>query len=142
MCTRRFPSRVLSLIVATAIVPNTVAVSQPSAKDKNANRIKPYAKDPRYWQYRGKPLLLLGGSKTDHIFLLDDLKEHLDEIAKAGGNYVRCTMSQREGLDLKPHKHLGDGRFDLNRWNDEYWKRFANCLVWCDERDIIIRSHS
>jgi len=24
--------------------------------------------------------MLLGGSKTDHLFLLDDLKAHLDEI--------------------------------------------------------------
>ena len=101
--------------------------------------IKPYTKNPRYWQYKGKPVLLLGGSKTDHIFLLDDLKEHLDEIAAVGGNYVRCTMSQREEKELKPHKLLPNGKFDLNQWNEDYWQRFANCLKWCNERDIIIQ---
>ena len=106
---------------------------------RNADCIKPYEKNPRYWQYRGEPVLLLGGSKTDHIFLLDDLKEHLDELCAVGGNYVRNTMSQREGLDLKPHKRLSSGKFDLNQWNGEYWKRFANCLAWCRERSIIIQ---
>ena len=106
---------------------------------RNADCIKPYKKNLGYWQYKGKPVLLLGGSKTDHIFLLDDLKSHLDEMAAAGGNCVRNTMSQREGLDLKPHKRLSTGKFDLNQWNGEYWKRFANCLKWCREREIIIQ---
>ncbi len=33
-----------------------------AAGDKNADRIKPYAENPRYWQYNGKPVMLLGGS--------------------------------------------------------------------------------
>jgi len=36
-------------------------------------RIQVYEKNPRYWQYKGQPVLLLGGGKTDHIFLLDDI---------------------------------------------------------------------
>jgi len=110
-----------------------------AAADNNADRIKPYAKNPRYWQYQGEPVMLLGGSKTDHIFLLDDLKTHLDEIAEVGANYVRNTMSQREGQDLKPHKLLPDGKFDLNQWNDDYWRRFENMLKWTAERKIIVQ---
>ena len=110
-----------------------------SAAEVNHNRIQPYGKNPHYWQYKGRPVLLLGGSKTDHIFLLDDLEQHLDEMAQVGGNYVRCTMSQREAPDLKPHARRDDGKFDLNEWNADYWNRFANCLKWCHERDIIIQ---
>lgn len=110
-----------------------------AAEDKNSDRIKPYSENPHYWQYKGEPVMLLGGSKTDHIFLLDDLEAHLDEMQEVGANYVRCTMSQREGLDLKPHKRLPDGKFDLDQWNEDYWKRFADCLRWCDERDIVIQ---
>ena len=87
---------------------------------KNANRIRPYAENPRYWQYKGKPVMLLGASKTDHLFLIDDLKVHLDEIKATGGNYVRNTMSQREGKELKPYKLLVDGRFDLDQWNGAF----------------------
>ncbi len=45
----------------------------PAAERRDADAIRPWSKDPRYWQYRGEPVLLLGGSKTDHIFLLEDL---------------------------------------------------------------------
>ena len=108
-------------------------------QDLKDNSIRPYAKNPRYWQYNGKPVMLLGGSKTDHIFLLDDLKTHLDEIHSVGANYVRNTMSQREGKDLKPHKLLPDGKFDLDKWNGEYWKRFENMLTWTAEREIFVQ---
>ena len=110
-----------------------------AADSKNADRIKPYGENPHYWQYQGKPVLLLGGSKTDHIFLLDDLKTHLDEIQAVGANYVRNTMSQREGKALKPHELLTDGKFDLDRWNQEYWKRFGNMLKWTAEREIVVQ---
>jgi len=104
-----------------------------------SDRIQPYAENPRYWQYKGKPVMLLGGSKTDHIFLLDDLKPHLDEMQAVGANYVRNTMSQREGKDLKPHKLLPDGKFDLDLWNEEYWQRFQNMLKWTAEREIFVQ---
>ena len=58
-------------------------------------RIKPWAKNPRYWQYKGQPVLLLGGSKDDSLFQIPDLKKHLDLIASVGANYVRNTMSSR-----------------------------------------------
>lgn len=101
--------------------------------------VRPYRANPAYWEYRGQPVLLLGGSKTDHIFLLDDLEAHLDEIASVGGNYVRNTMSQREDVRLKPHALLPDGRFDLDVWNEEYWQRFEDMLRWTAERDIIVQ---
>ncbi len=93
---------------------------------KDQDRIQPYSSNRFYWQYKGQPVLLLGGSKTDHIFLAEGLKEHLDEMAAVGANYVRNTMSQREGVDLKPLQRLSDGRFDLNQCNDEYWQRFTD----------------
>lgn len=128
-------SLVVGMIVISAVFVSELRASQPS----NEGCIRPYAKNPRYWEYKGVPVLLLGGSKTDHIFLLEDLKEHLDEMVSVGGNYVRNTMSQREGLELKPYKLLSDKKFDLNQWNTTYWKRFSNCLKWCKARDIIIQ---
>ncbi|HUV67415.1 MAG TPA: DUF6298 domain-containing protein [Sedimentisphaerales bacterium] len=127
------------LILCASVFSVVLAPELKGNQPSNQNCIKPYGQNPRYWQYEGKPVLLLGGSKTDHIFLLDDLKPHLDEIASVGANYVRNTMSQREGPDLKPHKRLPDGKFDLNQWNADYWDRFANCLQWCKEREIVIQ---
>ncbi|MFC1714258.1 DUF6298 domain-containing protein [Candidatus Poribacteria bacterium] len=135
----RFSSLFMLQLMMVAVLLNAYTVSQLWAQDKNADRIKPYTKNPRYWQYKGKPVMLLGGSKTDHLFLLDDLKAHLDEIHAVGVNYVRNTMSQREGKDLRPHKLLPDGKFDLDQWNEEYWQRFADMLKWTAERDIVVQ---
>jgi len=124
--------RVVVLMLAASFMPAAACADE-------ADRIRPYEVNPHYWQYKGRPVMLLGGSKTDHIFLLDDLREHLDEIHAVGANYVRNTMSQREGKELKPHRLLPDGKFDMDQWNDEYWRRFQNMLKWTAERDIIVQ---
>jgi hypothetical protein len=38
------------------------------ARGNEADRIQPYAKNPTYWQYLGKPVMLLGGSDEDNLF--------------------------------------------------------------------------
>ena len=102
-------------------------------------RIHPDEKNLRYWHYKGQPVMLLGGSKTDHIFSADQLEEHLDEMVAVGANYVRNTMSQREGADLKPFQLLTNNKFDLDQWNKNYWRRLEYALRLCYERDIIIQ---
>jgi hypothetical protein len=32
-----------------------------------------------------------------------------------------------------------DGKYDLDNWNDEYWRRFENMLKLTSERDIIVQ---
>jgi hypothetical protein len=108
-------------------------------QDSRDKGIIPWSENPRYWQYNGKPVMLLGGSQTDHLFLLEDLKSHLDDMQAVGANYVRNTMSQREGLDLKPYKLLPSGKFDMDQWNEEYWQRFGNMLKWTAEREIFVQ---
>jgi len=107
----------------------------------NPDRIRPWERDSRYWQYRGEPVLLLGGSKDDNLFQIPDLKEHLDEMARIGANYIRNTMSDRQdkGFELYPFHRLADGRYDLDQWSDEYWQRFHNMLTWTAERQIIVQ---
>jgi len=107
----------------------------------DTDRIRPYERNPRYWQHKGQPVLLLGGSEDDNLFQIPNLKEHLDAIQAAGGNYIRNTMSDRNdrGFEVYPFKQLPDGKYDLNQWNDEYWQRFANMLKWTEERDIIVQ---
>ncbi|HOX02699.1 MAG TPA: DUF6298 domain-containing protein [Candidatus Paceibacterota bacterium] len=106
-----------------------------------ADRIRPWEANPRYWQHRGQPVLLLGGSKDDNLFQIPDLKEHLDEIRAAGGNYIRNTMSDRndKGFEAYPFRKLANGKYDLEQWNNEYWRRFENMLRWTAEREIIVQ---
>jgi hypothetical protein len=104
-------------------------------------RIRPWAKNPRYWQYEGKPLLLLGGSVDDNLFQLPDLDRHLDEIRTAGANYIRNTMSDRRdhGSEVYPYLRRPDGKYDLEKWNPEYWRRFERLLSGTQIRRIIVQ---
>ncbi len=130
------PSASLAGIVALLL-----AASSPVTRANDPDRIQPWTANPAYWQFHGKPVLLLGGSKDDNLFQIPDLREHLDAIRAAGGNYIRNTMSDRkdQGFEVYPFLQLPDGRYDLERWNDEYWRRFDNMLRWTAERRIIVQ---
>ncbi len=111
------------------------------AEAPGSDPIRPCKENPRFWEYKGKPVLLLGGTKDDNLFQLPDLKDHLDRLASVGGNYIRNTMSDRnnKGFELYPFKKLASGKYDLDRLNEEYWTRFSNMLRWTGERDIIVQ---
>jgi hypothetical protein len=103
-------------------------------------RVQPYPANRFYWQYKGQPVLLLGGSVEDNLFQIPDLMAHLDLLASVGGNYIRCTMSSRDPGDVWPFGRASEQElYDLDTWNEVYWERFSNCLQWCYERDIILQ---
>ncbi len=105
------------------------------------NRIEIYGKNPAYWQCNGESVLLLGGSVDDSLFQIPDLKAHLELLKSVGGNYIRNTMSSRndKGFEVHPFKKLANGKYDLEKWNDEYWNRFENMLKLTHQRDIIVQ---
>ena len=105
----------------------------------DSGNIRIYEKNPQYWQYKGKPVVLIGGSVEDNLFQIPNLKEHLDLLKSVGGNYVRNTMSARDDGNVWQFAKLDNGKYDLDRWNDEYWKRFENFLELTEERDIIVQ---
>jgi len=100
------------------------------------DHIQPYGENPRYWQYKGKPVLLLGGSVEDNLFQIADLEEHLRLLRSVGGNYVRCTMSSRDEGDVWPFEKDGD-LYDLEKPSQEYWARFERFLELAAALDII-----
>jgi hypothetical protein len=118
-----------------------VAASALSAADRD--RIQPWTVNPSYWQYKSSPVLLLGGSDDDNLFQWpgERLRPQLDLLKRAGGNYLRNTMSDRHdgNWELYPFEKLPNAKYDLNRWNDDYWDRFDQFLRWTAERDIIVQ---
>ena len=104
---------------------------------KNEDRIQPYTKNPWYWQYRGDPVLLLGGSVEDNVYQIPDIEAHLDLLAARGGNYVRCTMSCRDAGDVWWHDKDAGGKYDLTKPGAEHWERFERFLNLAAERDIV-----
>jgi hypothetical protein len=100
--------------------------------------------NPYYWQYRGKPVLLLGGTSavdrtfTDEgMFHRNDLTAELDKLTAAGGNYVRNLMSLGGRADTVAPFALAGERYDLDKWNEEYWRRFETFLRETAARGVI-----
>ena len=113
-------------------------------------QITPYARNPSYWQYNGRPILLFGGSNRDNIFQWagdgTKLTDHLDLLTSSGGNYIRCTISSREYTsegyrwDLLPYPFATvNGRYDLRKWNAGYWNKLRTFLAETKRRCIIVQ---
>ena len=128
----------LSLLICAAEI--TYSQNMPNYDKK---RIRPWSENNRYWQYEGKPIILLGASDDDNLFQwpAELLIPHLDNMKKIGANFVRNTMSDRrdKGFEVYPFKETDDGRYDLNQWNEVYWKRFDFFLKESAKRNIIVQ---
>jgi hypothetical protein len=88
-------------ILATVLL-GTPLFSMPAVEPTATEGIRVYVENPFYWQYQGKPVLLLGGSSApkgglndEGMFLWPDVAGSLDRLVSAGGNYTRCLMSGR-----------------------------------------------
>ncbi|MDZ7694546.1 MAG: hypothetical protein U5K69_26065 [Balneolaceae bacterium] len=103
--------------------------------------IQPYTENPWYWQYKGKPKVLKGGSNDDNLFQWtgNRLTDHLDLMASLGGNYVRNTMSDGGEGNVYAFMEVKEGTYDLDQWNGEYWDRLRFFLQETHERDIIVQ---
>ncbi len=124
----------LSLFVVLIQVACTPIVKPP---------LRPWEENAWYWSYREEPVLLLGGSDDDNLFQWPEKKllAQLDRLDAAGGNVVRNTMSDRKdkGFEIYPFKRLDNGKYDLDRWNEEYWERFERFLRETVKRDIVVQ---
>jgi len=108
--------------------------------EADKDQIQPCSANPFYWQYKGKPVMLLGGTWQDNLFNHPTgLAGHLDLLVSVGGNYVRNTMSHRNKGNVFAWDRTENGLFDLDSFNNEYWQRFRNFLELCYQRDIIVQ---
>ncbi len=107
--------------------------------------IRPYEDNSYYWQYKGQPVLLLGGSDQDNLFnhpdiAPDGLEAHLDLLRPVGGNTFRNTMSSRDAGNLLAfHRDPDTGLYDLDRFHDASRQRLDNPLTLANARDIIVQ---
>jgi hypothetical protein len=106
----------------------------PTTAAAETDRIRPYEANASYWQFNGRPVLLLGGSDQDNLFNHPKLgpaglEAHLDLLVAVGGNYVRNTMSSRDRADDRSDRYNDDnlyafhrdeetGLYDLDRFNE------------------------
>jgi hypothetical protein len=108
-----------------------------SKTPSTSSRIQPSSQYARFWQFKSEPVFLLGSTTDDNLFQHKNVEKELDNLVAAGGNYIRCTLSSRDSGNVQPFKKTADGRYDLEQWNEEYWRRLRHCLQVCYERDIM-----
>ena len=96
---------VFGLVAAWALAAGTFAAEP---------LLRPWAENSWYWSYQGQPVLLLGGSDDDNLFQWpeEQLAAQLDRLARAGGNVIRNTMSDRKdkGFEVYPFRRRDDGK--------------------------------
>ena len=133
----------LSTCVITALM-NTEVHSQNINNELDIRQqfeIQPYKKNPWYWEFNGKPILLRGGTDDDNLFQWTGVKltDHLDLLKSVGGNYVRNTMSDRDSGNVYAHTPDATGKYDLEVWNEEYWSRLEIFLIETSKREIVVQ---
>jgi len=128
------------LRLGALFLPAILLIAGASAMAAEDGRIHPYAENPRYWQYKGRPVLLLGGTDDDNLFQweAERLAAQLDLLVSIGGNYVRNTMSDRDEDNVYAFARVGD-RYDLDTWNEEYCRRLESFLRLAADRDVIVQ---
>jgi hypothetical protein len=121
---------------------SVIALLMLISKGGNAE-LMPWPENPHQWSYGGRPLILAGASDDDNLFQwpTERLIPHLDLLKRSGGNLVRNTMSDRrdKGFEVYPYLEVEPGRYDLNRWNPEYWERFERFLKETHHRQIMVQ---
>ena len=131
----------MKIFIKLLLLFSLIAIIKCSSPVIKKNHIKPYGGNTRYWQYKNKPVLLLGASDDDNLFQLasGELEQQLNRLRDAGGNYIRNTMSSRDSGNVWPFYRQPDGKYDLDQWNKVYWDKFENLLKLTNERDIIVQ---
>lgn len=128
------------LLCFAAWLPMIGGLAGPAWAQGEGEPIRPYAENPYYWEYKGEPVLLLGGSWQDNLFNHPGrLEDHLNILRQMGGNYVRNTMSSRNEGNVWAFAEVEDGLYDLDQWNEAYWDRLERFLELTHERDIIVQ---
>jgi hypothetical protein len=104
---------------------------------KNANTINSYI------SYGGKPLLAFGPGDEWKLMAYSHRPERYIRWAnwqlKNGMNLIRCypNLVHKEGT-IEPFFRNRDGSYDLDNWNDRYFKSISGFFRYLNKRGIIV----
>ena len=113
--------------------------------------------NPRYLEYRGKPLVLITSAEHYGALLnLDfDYRQYLETLGSEGFNYTRIftgtylepvenifgirknTLAPQPGRYISPWMSV-DGKYDLGKFNPEYFERLKSVLEEAENHEIIV----
>src|SRR5580692_6459104 len=142
-----------------------IAVLALSLSTEGAQPIRLHPKNPHYFLYRGKAVALVtSGEHYGAVMNADfDYRRYLATLAADGMNYTRLfggsyrevpaqsfgikrnTLAPSPGRFIAPWARSdtpgyegGGNKFDLDRWNPEFFARFHDFLSAAAERGIVV----
>jgi hypothetical protein len=136
-------------IAILALLYSTVLTAEP---------IRLHPGNPHYFLYHGKLVALVtSGEHYGSVMNLDfDFHRYLATLEAAGLNYTRIfggtyreipaksfgilrnTLAPADGKFLAPWQRGSDGRFDLDRWDPNFFLRLHDFLTEADHRGIVV----
>ena len=153
---------IAALLAASAACGPTVVESREIVPERFAFRLHP--DNPHYFEYEGKPTVLVtSGEHYGALMNLDfDYVKYFDELQSKGLNHTRifsATYREVQGnfgitdntLAPAPDRFIApwprsdrpgarDGlhKFDLTKWNQDYFDRLKSLLAEAESRGIIV----
>ena len=67
-------------LIFSVLLAFVYTLTQCKSLSEDEKRVKPWVENPRYWQYKGNPVLLLGATDNDNLFQNDNLESHLVKL--------------------------------------------------------------
>jgi hypothetical protein len=158
---RLYSRPIRELAAAKSTLPRA---NSPTPKERDYHPLALHPKNPRYFLFRDKPVILItSGEHYGAVLNADfDYVRYLDELHAHGLNNTRTFVgSYREipgsfniadnTLAPRPNRFLcpwarsstpgyfdGGNRFDLKRWDDAFFKRLRDFLVQASRRGIVV----
>lgn len=146
------------------IVLIVAVMSTSCSPDHGKETLKINEKNSHYFSFRGKPAILMGS--TEHygaLMNLDfDYEKYLDELQRCNLNLTRTfsgiyvepegafnieknTLAPAYGRYINPFARSnepgyanGGNKFDLTKWDPDYFERLRDFMTEADKRDIIV----
>jgi hypothetical protein len=133
----------------------------------HAQPIRLHPENPHYFEFRGKPTILITSGEHYGAVLNPDFDyvTYLDTLQAAGLNLTRVVngsyleapnsmfwpdgnqnpLAPRRGRYLAPWKRsdqpgyfVGGNKFDLDHWDENYFRRLNDFLRAADERGVVV----
>ncbi len=95
----------------------------------------PLKENPHYFQYKGKPLYLIGYGSISSITDKNYIKE-IKELYRNKGN-LKPVILFNVYHNLLPWKKI-KGKYNLGTFNKKYWRRLRNYIKLCERKGIIV----
>jgi hypothetical protein len=101
--------------------------------------------NPHYFNYRGKPLVLVTSDNTWFTVTAADYDfvKFVDALAANGNNFTRLypgshPVNYENQPRIFPWRQVADGRYDLDQWNPAYFERLHAFMAYAQKNDVIV----